>query len=480
VNPPNHTLPVSAFAAQAPSLLWPALTGPDDLAAVEAVELSARRLPVSTYAALERAAHLWPDRSAVTLLPSAERYRDGRTRGYAPLLADVRRAANALTAAGVTRRTAVGLLSPNNAELLTALLAAQAAGIAAPANPGLASEHLTGIFERAAVRVLVAAGPEVDPGLWSTARQVAHRLRATTLLALRPTDAAGTPPPLEPLDGTDVAYLTGRAQSQPGDRLLAAAPASTDLASFFHTGGTTGTPKLAAHTHANEVSDAWMIAAGSAVPEDAVVFAALPLFHVNALVVTVLAPLLRGRHVVWAGPLGFREPGLYRTFWRIVEHHKVATLSAVPTVYAALTKVPVDADISSLRFAAVGASPLPATVQQAFELGTGVALAEGYGLTEATCASARQFPGQPRRGSVGQRLPYQRVKAVRRPGAAGARVDLDPGEPGALLVQGPNVFPGYVVGHDADGPVLDHSARSRTAGWTPETSPGSTTTATST
>ena len=83
-------------------------------------------------------------------------------------------------------------------------------------------------------------------------------------------------------------------------------PRSTDLAAMFHTGGTsggtTGAPMLAAHTRANEVADAWMLSASYLYHEDTVVFAALPLFHVNALVVTVLASLFKGQTVVWAGP----------------------------------------------------------------------------------------------------------------------------------------------------------------------------------
>ena len=80
-----------------------------------------------------------------------------------------------------------------------------------------------------------------------------------------------------------------------------------DIASYLHTGGTTGTPKLAARTHANEVSNAWMTRASDVLDQDSVIFAALPLFHTNALVVTVLAPLLKGQHVVWGGPLGYRD-----------------------------------------------------------------------------------------------------------------------------------------------------------------------------
>ena len=125
------------------------------------------------------------------------------------------------------------------------------------------------------------------------------------------------------------------------------------------------------------------------------VFAALPLFHVNALVVTVLAPLFKGLQVVWAGPLGYRDQALYAHFWKLVERYRVTTMSAVPTVYSVLAGCPVDADISSLRFAVVGASPLPQAVRDGFESATGIRLVEGYGLTEATCVSALQLPRPP-------------------------------------------------------------------------------------
>ncbi|NEE50161.1 AMP-binding protein, partial [Streptomyces sp. SID8455] len=88
-----------------------------------------------------------------------------------------------------------------------------------------------------------------------------------------------------------------------------------------------------------------------------------------------------------------------------IERYRISAMSAVPTVYSVLAHVPVDADISSMRFAAVGASALPDTVRTAFTANTGVELCEGYGLTEATCATARSFTGHDHRpGSVGQRL----------------------------------------------------------------------------
>ena len=182
---------------------------------------------------------------------------------------------------------------------------------------------------------------------------------------------------------------------------------------------------------------------GTRLDVDGAVLAALPLFHTNALIVTLLAPLLRGLPVVWAGPLGYRDPALFADFWRLVERYRIAAMSAVPTVYATLATLPVDADISSLRMPIVGAAPLPRAVAEAFHAHTGVELCEGYGLTEATCASASNVPGAVRAGSVGRRLPYQQVAAARI--ESGRWELLTDGEVGTLLVRGPNVFAGYLA-----------------------------------
>jgi fatty-acyl-CoA synthase len=442
-------------------LLWPAFRGPSDLAAIERVPLRERALPASTYALVRRAADLWPDRPAVSVLPDAERFHTPATRTFAQLAGDVHRAAAVLAELGVGRGEAVAVVSVNCAELLALLLAAEAVGVYAPINPGLSIEHASDLVRAAGAQVIVAAGPELDPAVWAHARAIAEQTGARALLALRPTGATDPPPALEPLDGVTVAYLQERMAAVDDAALPVAPPVETDLASYLHTGGTTGTPKLAARTHANEVANAWMIAARGVLDEDSVIFAALPLFHTNALIVTVLAPLLRGQHVVWGGPLGYRDLPLFQNLWRIVERYRISAMSAVPTVYAVLAQVPVDADISSLKMPIVGAAPLPPAAAGGFAARAGVALCEGYGLTEGTCATAAGWPDAPRAGTVGQRLPYQEARTVSIDAATGAWTFLPTGEIGTLVVRGPNVFPGYVVQDGdtrevrADGKVVD-------------------------
>ena len=202
--------------------LWPRFAAPADLAEVERVPLEERELPATTYELITRAAALWPGRTAVSVLPDAQRWRDPQRRTFAELAADVHRAANVLAALGVRRGEAVALLSVNCAELVPALLAAEAVGIAAPINPALSAEHATELVRLAGARVIVAAGPELDPVAWEHARRIARDTGARALLALRPTAAAGPPPALATLGATHIAHL---AQLMPAAN--ATAPAFT-------------------------------------------------------------------------------------------------------------------------------------------------------------------------------------------------------------------------------------------------------------
>ncbi len=379
---------------------------------------------------------------------------------YAELAGTVTQIANALTALGVRRGDAVTLASVNTSMLYAATLAAEAAGIAAPVNPALSSERIAELIRRTGSRVLVAAGPELDPQLWARLLGVARQAGMTAVLALRPDGAHGAPPPLigDAPGGTPdgrgpvVAYLDEVIAGQPSGHLAGAdLPMAGDLAAFVPTGGTTGAPKVAAHTHASQLACGRGIAECTGLAAGEGMLGGLPLFHVNALIVTGIAPMFSGARVVWPGPAGYRDKALYARFWKIVEHYRIAAMSAVPTVYGTLAQVPVDADISSLRVPIVGAAPLPAAVREDFAAHTGLHLLEGYGLTEATCVSTWTRPGEERPGSVGRVLPGQQIKAVRI-SDDGPWADCAPGETGVLVIGGPAVFAGYVTDPALGGP----------------------------
>jgi fatty-acyl-CoA synthase len=411
--------------------------------------------PASTYQLLLDAARTWPDSVATQWISDPGDYMRCVAWTYADLAGTVTQIANALTALGVRRTDAVTLSAPNTSMLYATTLAAQAAGIAAPVNPTLSDDHLAGLIRRAQSRVVVTAGPELNEQLWRRMLAVARRAGVTAVLALRPDGARGDAPvlPTDGLAGPDltVVYLDEVIAGQQSSHLEADLPQPGDLAAFVHTGGTTGAPKIAAHTHANQLACGRGIAEAAGLAAGEAALGGLPLFHVNALIVTGIAPMFAGLRVVWPGPAGYRDRALYADFWKIVEHYRIAAMSAVPTVYRTLTDVPVDADIGSLRLPIVGAAPLPSAVREAFAAHTGRRLLEGYGLTEATCATTFTPPGAERPGSVGRVLPGQQIRAVRADGD-GPWADCAPGETGVLVIGGPAVFAGYVTDPGAGGP----------------------------
>jgi fatty-acyl-CoA synthase len=430
--------------------------------------------PESTYQLVLDAAARWPHAVAGQWIPDPADYTRCLTWTYQDLAARVTRIANALTALGVRRQDAITLCGVNTAMLYATTLAAEAVAIAAPVNPALRADRIVHLIRRTGSRVMVAAGPELDADVWRNMVEVANATGMTAVLALRPDGADGPPPPLLPETESDgsstgepgptIAYLEDVVAGQPDDRLAGATmPTADDLCAFVHTGGTTGSPKVAAHTHANQLACGRDIAVASGWRAGDGLLGGLPLFHVNALLVTGIAPTFVGARAVWPGPLGYRSQDLYARFWQIVEHYRITSMSAVPTVYGALTRVPVDADISSLRKPVVGASPLPASVREGFARHTGVRLLEGYGLTEATCASAFTPVDGERTGSVGKVLSSQRMKAVQ-VGEDGSWSDCGPGEVGVLVIGGPTVFAGYVTDPALGGPRMTREGMVRD-GW---------------
>ena len=147
-------------------------------------------LPASTYQLLLDAARAWPDGIATQWIPDPADHTRCLDWTYAELAGTVTRIANALTALGVRRGDAVTLSSANTSMLYAATLAAQAVGIAAPVNPALSGERITELIRRTGSRVLVAAGPELDPQLWprllEVARQAGHDRRPGAAARRRP------------------------------------------------------------------------------------------------------------------------------------------------------------------------------------------------------------------------------------------------------------------------------------------------------
>jgi len=233
---------------------------------------------------------------------------------------------------------------------------------------------------------------------------------------------------------------------------------SSDIAAYFHTGGTTGRPKIAQHTHGNEIFNAWMMNEALDLHSPRVFFCGLPWFHVNGVIVTGLLPLTGGHTVLLATPNGYRSEGVIPNFWKIVEHYRVTNLSSVPTILQMLLATPQQGeDLSSLDFAICGAAPLSVQLFNDFEAATGIKIVEGYGFTEGTCANAfNPIRGERKIGSIGLALPHHHIKVVILDEEKKYIIDAEEDEIGIFAARGRNIFPGYKEEiHNKDAFIFD-------------------------
>ena len=234
--------------------------------------------------------------------------------------------------------------------------------------------------------------------------------------------------------------------AQPHDHLrFGASRQGDDVAAYFHTGGTTGTPKLAAHTHRGQLTAALGGAAMANGRPGDIVTATLPLFHVGGTISGALSQFMQGRQLLIMSPSGLRSPAMVQGFWRLVAQYRATQVGAVPTSLGAVLEVPVgDADIRGIRSGSTGAALLPPAEGARFREVTGRNRHEIYGMTQASGLIAIDPAGSTGgQGSVGWALPYTRLQ-MRRLGLDGRPGDeCDADEVGVIFTSGPHVSPGY-------------------------------------
>ena len=439
-----------------------------DIAAIEAIPLSERALPESSYAALVEASKRSPDGHALSFFLSADRLDEARVWTYAELVADVTRAANLFAALGVAAERPVAYVLPNLPETHFAIWGGEAAGAALAVNPMLEPRQVAEILRFARASILVTLAPALNPKGWSgLAEQLAS---LPDLSAITFVDMA------DYLDGEKrgaarasieeaavsthikVVNLREAMREQVSDRLVPPRTIKADnISSYFCTGGTTGAPKIAVRTHRNEVFDSWAVSKATETDgSPGTVLCGLPLFHVNGQLVTGLQPWMRGDHVVIATPEGYRGKNVIARFWELVSSYRVTMFSGVPTLFAGLMQTPVESDISSLRFAICGAAPMPTALIRAFEAKTEVKILEGYGLTEGACVSSvNPAAGERRAGSIGLPIPYQRMESVMLDGDGRFHRVAEVDEVGVIAISGPNVFKGYLDPRQNAGVFVD-------------------------
>ena len=432
----------------------------DDILRFEAQMPLAERLPErSVLDVFIAQARQQPDAIALTMLMTGAPDETPRRVSYAQLLGGVRRAAN-LFAHLAGPRPGVAYMLPSLVETHFTLWGAEVAGYAVPINFLLQPEHVAALLRASGARILVALGPHPVLDIWQKALQLRDQVPGLTLVRVAP---PGTPE----VDG--VVDLHSALALQPDDHLVfGEAGRDDDVAAWFHTGGTTGTPKLVAHTHRSQL----VAALGGAVLGDMknsdVLTGTLPLFHVGGTIFCSLSIFMAGAQVLIMSPGGMRNPAMVQGFWRIAAQYGATLLGAVPTAVGAALDAPVgDADLSRVRAGFCGAALLPPAVGERFVQVTGRKLFEVYGMTEASGLIAIDpVAGAGGVGSVGWALPYTRI-VVRRLGADGSLGEAcAPHEVGVITIAGPHVSPGYRDPEHNRGVIADGVLNSGDLGYT--------------
>ncbi len=427
---------------------YPRLATDTEVRAFEEVPYADRIAAESTYDAIRQGAAHNPDAPAIQYLPNADPADQPIVIRHRDFFARVTQAANMFHTLGVGSGDVVSLLLPLLPEAFIALFGAEAAGIANPVNPLLEPYQIGEILEAARTSVLVALGPMPGTDIWQRVEQVRGRLKH--LKAIVQVNGPGDP-------ANGVYSYSELIEAQQSDKLVSGRKISGDqIAAYFHTGGTTGTPKLVRHTHANEVYQAWVINLQLKSRPGGNLLFGMPLFHVGGSLTQALSTLAGGGCLVVLSPAGWRNPACIRNIWSLVERFKPETLSSVPTVLAAAFALPRgNADISSLRYAAGGGSAIPVAIGKAIEDKFGLKVIEVYGMTETSSVHTMAYPDRPiRLGSVGLPVPYARVRVVK---LADGQLERDCAvdEIGVVIMAGPGVFSGYLNEVHNKGAFID-------------------------
>ena len=394
----------------------------------------------SLYALLDDAARLYPDRIALDYF--------GATTTYAQVRDQVQRAARVLHEAGVRPGDTVAIALPNCPQAFVAFYACMRIGaIAAQHNPLAPAPEIADQLGRHGGKVAIVWEKCVDAyplDVLDTVFTVdiSHGMPASQRLLLRlPVARArqthnqlrGTVPP-----GTQ-SWDRATASSTPIDPSFPL-PSPDDLAVILHTSGTNGVPKSAPLTHRNigvNVNQCmfwvWKLHEGAET-----FFSLLPYFHAFGLTFFLCASVRKAATQVLLPKFDAQMA---------LDAHKrrpITFFVGVPPMFERILRLATQTktDLSSIRYSVAGAMPLSTTLAGEWEEATGGMIVEGYGLSEtAPVLTGAPLSDKRRHGVLGVPFPSTQLRLV---SLDDDTLDVEDGQPGEIIVRGPQVFSGYL------------------------------------
>ncbi len=441
----------------------------EQMAALDITALESAQLPQCVYSSVKQAASQYGDQVAIKYLLDgqclgpkkipfkkrlihqgvklvkgksfAQPYREVT---YNQLAVQVTQVANALVGLGLNSGSVVSLLLPNFPETYSALWGAETVGVANPINPMLEADIIAEIMNTAKSEVLIALGPVPGSDIWPKVQSIKDKVPTLRAVISLFGDNEQTP------DKVPVYDFHQWLSDVDSERFVGELPSQQTTAAYFHTGGTTGLPKLAKQSQLNQLSNAKQVNLVLPLSQGDTMLVGLPIFHVNAANATGLGSVMAGVTILMAGPAGFRSAHVLPNLVELLIHFDVSVMMAVPTVYAAVVESLGNEDQLNLsdlkmKLAISGAAPLSPVLKQNFIEKLGIPLVEGYGATETTAVSSLMpINDIAVRQSVGLPLPALDLKIanIDEQGELVEVCDID--QVGEIVVAGPNVFQGYL------------------------------------
>ncbi|MEM6817181.1 MAG: acyl-CoA synthetase [Pseudomonadota bacterium] len=419
-------------------------------------------LPKSIYESLCSAADQHGSRPAISFQLNGHPNCPAVTYDWARLADQALRCGAAFRSHGVDEAQRVAYLLPNLPETVITFLAGMLAGTVVPINPLLEPSQIAAILQETNACTVVTLKP--IPGIEIAQKAALAVTQAPSVKTVIEVDVA---PYLGPFKRSIVMLARPRVHYRPDvvrlnfadtlSRFPATPPEvhgqSDRVIACFHTGGTTGNPKVVQHVESGVLFTGWL---GAQLLFDAnsVALCPLPLFHVFGCHAVLMSAVQAGAHVVLPSPAGFRGDGVLTHFWKLIERWQATFVISVPTAMSAMLQTPIDADVSSVDLVLSGSAPLPKALYERFERETGIEVVEGYGMTEATAlVAANPIGGTKKIGSVGIPFPFVDLRVCRNDGETWRDCETD--EVGEICVAGPAIHPNALFLNGQNGPSTD-------------------------